>query len=327
MMMSTISHTAMDSAIEAYLAHQRALGRGYDNEERILYNLRDFLAQTHAADLDQYRFEGWCDLHHQITANVRRSRQRIVRNFCLYRRRSEPDCFVPDLDSFPRPQPYCTPSLVEPEQIGRMLALATRLTPTPGSPLRPAVLRLAIVLLYTAGLRRGELLRLTLQDVEPRTGVVRVSESKFHKSRLVPLSPDALAELHHYLRQRLTPPFDEQPASPLLCNFARGKLGPYTGTGLSQGIHALFDAAGVCGSDGRRPRIHDLRHSFALQALIRWYREGVDVQSRLPHLALYMGHVSIVSTSYYLRWVPSLAALASERFERSFGHLLQGGQP
>lgn len=101
---------------------------------------------------------------------------------------------------------------------------------------------------------------------------------------------------------------------------------PYTGTGLSQGIHALFDAACVYGTDGRRPRIHDLRHSFALQALIRWYREGVDVQSRLPHLSLYMGHVSIVSTAYYLRWVPSLAALASERFERRFGHLLQGGQ-
>ncbi len=102
---------------------------------------------------------------------------------------------------------------------------------------------------------------------------------------------------------------------------------PYTGTGLSQGIHALFDAACVYGTDGRRPRIHDLRHSFALQALIRWYREGVDVQSRLPHLSLYMGHVSIVSTAYYLHWVPSLAALASDRFERSFGHLLQGGQP
>jgi integrase len=112
-----------------------------------------------------------------------------------------------------------------------MLALVTRLTATPGSPLRPAVLRLAVVLLYTAGLRRGELLRLTLQDIDPRTGVLQIRESKFHKSRLVPLSLDALAELHRYLRQRL--PFDMRPASPLLCNFARGKMRPYTGTGLS----------------------------------------------------------------------------------------------
>lgn len=325
-MSSPIFHSTLNATIEEYLAHQRALGRGYSREERVLDSLSEFLTRTHAFDLNQSSFEVWCKLQSHLTANVRRSRQSIVRNFCLYRRRSESECFVPDLNSFPRPQPCCTPVLVEPEQIGRMLGLSTLLTPTQGSPLRPAVLRLAIILFYTSGLRRGEVIRLTLQDVEPQTGVLRIRESKFHKSRLIPLSPDALTELHHYLRQRLMPPFDTRPESPLFCNFAKGRLRPYTGMGLSQGIHALFNAAGVFGSNGRHPRIHDLRHSFALQALIRWYREGVDVQSRLPHLALYMGHVSIVSTAYYLRWVPSLAALASERFECRFGHLLQGGR-
>ncbi len=80
-----------------------------------------------------------------------------------------------------------------------------QLAPTPGSPLLPAVMRIAVVLLYTAGLRRGELLRLTLDDVEPRSGVLRIRESKFHKSRLVPLSPDARTELRRYLRKRLAP--------------------------------------------------------------------------------------------------------------------------
>jgi integrase/recombinase XerD len=75
--------------------------------------------------------------------------------------------------------------------------------------------------------------------------------------------------------------------------------------------------------EGRRPRIHDLRHSFAVQALMRWYRDGADVQSNLPKLAIYMGHVSIASTIYYLRFIPALAALASERFERSFGNLVE----
>jgi integrase/recombinase XerD len=321
------SSPATDAAITAYLAHQRALGRAYANEERVLTSLREFLAQTQALDLDRPRFEGWCDTHRGLTANVRRLRQRIVRNFCLYRRRSDSECFVPDLGAFPRLQPYCTPILVEPEQIARMLELTAYLRPTPNSPLRPAVMRLAIVLLYTAGLRRGELLRLTLADVEPKAGVLRIRESKFHKSRLVPLSPGARAELRRYLRQRLTPSFDTGEVSPLLCNCARARLRPYTGTGLSQGIHTLFDAAGVCNPEGRRPRIHDLRHSFALQALIRWYREGSDVQSKLPQLALYMGHVSIVSTAYYLRWVPTLARLASERFEQRFGDLLQGDRP
>jgi len=86
----------------------------------------------------------------------------------------------------------------------------------------------------------------------------------------------------------------------------------------------LFDAAGVRDECGRRPRVHDLRHSFALQALIRWYRQRADVQSKLPMLALYMGHASIESSAYYLKWVPTLRRLASERFEERFGYLVEG---
>jgi integrase/recombinase XerD len=99
--------------------------------------------------------------------------------------------------------------------------------------------------------------------------------------------------------------------SPLLGRIA----GPMT--------HSLFKTTGVQNSEGRRPRIHDLRHSFAVQALVRWYREGADVQSNLPKLAMYMGHVSIVSTAYYLHFVPALAALAGDRFEKSFGDLIE----
>ena len=83
-----------------------------------------------------------------------------------------------------------------------------------------------------------------------------------------------------------------------------------------------MDAVDVHGWDGRRPRIHDLRHSFAIECLLRWYREGADVQSQLPKLAMYMGHVSIASTAYYLRWIPELAQAASDRFEASFGDLV-----
>ena len=81
----------------------------------------------------------------------------------------------------------------------------------------------------------------------------------------------------------------------------------------------------MCDDQGKLPRIHDLRHTFAVQTLIRWYKEGADVQSNLPKLALYMGHVSIESSAYYLHWVPSLRSLASQRFEQKFGRLVKGG--
>jgi integrase/recombinase XerD len=100
----------------------------------------------------------------------------------------------------------------------------------------------------------------------------------------------------------------------------------YTGTGLHEGITGLLQDAGIRSVDGRVPRIHDFRHSFAIEALMRWYRQGADVQSNLPKLALYMGHVSIVSTAYYLRWIPELQELASDRFAKQFGYLVQGEQ-
>lgn len=321
-MIKISSSTALDRPIVEWLAHQRALGRDYANEERVLDSLRWFVARFHAPDLDQVGFDLWCDTLRHLDANTRRARQRIVHKFCLYRQRSESTCFVPNPLYFARLHPGRTPIIVGPEQVAHMLKATEGLAPTNSSPLLPAVMRLAIVILYTAGLRRGELLRLTLDDVEPRAGILRIRCSKFHKSRLVPLSPDAGDELRAYLRKRLVPPLDTSPHSPLLCN-VHGGLRGYTGTGLSAGIHALFKTAGVRNSEGRRPRIHDLRHSFAVQALIRWYMEGADVQSNLPKLAMYMGHVSIVSTAHYLHFVPALVALASDRFEKSFGDLIE----
>ena len=203
-----------------------------------------------------------------------------------------------------------------------MLAAADRAVPTCTSPLLPAVIRLAIVLLYTAGLRRGELVRLTLNDVEARTGVLRIRTSKFHKSRLVPLSADASDELRTYLCKRVVAPFDAGPNSALLINMHDGQRG-YTGAGIADAIQRMFAAAGVVDSEDRRPRGHDMRHTFAVQALMRWYKAGADVQSNLPKLAMYMGHVSIVSTAHYLPFVPTLRALASDRFEQAFGSLIE----
>ena len=258
-MTHSIASPGLDQAIAAYLAHSRALGRGYRNEERQLNDLRRFV-QAHAGhDLTPVLFEGWCKTLGGLHANTRRSRELIVYKFCRYRRRSEPRCFVPDPLYFARKVPYRQPVIIQPGQIARMLAAADTLAPSANSPLLPAVMRLAIVLLYTAGLRRGELLRLTLGDVAARAGVLRIRESKFHKSRWVPLSVGANRELKHYLRQRLRGVFDGRPEAPLLCNCARGWR-EYTGTGLRRGLGELLAIAGVYDSAGRLARVHDFRH-------------------------------------------------------------------
>jgi len=318
-MTKSLSSTPLGQWIARWLAHQRALGRDYDSAGWILQHLHRFVVtRLRAPDLDRAGFDLWCDSFRHLAATTRRGRQLAVRRFCLYRQRAEPDCFVPDLLYFARLCPYRTPVIIEPQQVARMLVVADNLTPTTNSPLLPAVMRLAVVILYTAGLRRGELVRLNLDDVEPRTGLVRIRASKFHKSRLVPLSSDTSAAVRAYLRQRLAPPFCAGPNAPLLCNGVRGRR-RYTGAGLRQAVDRLFIAANVVDSEGRRPRVHDIRHSFAVQALMRWYRAGADVQSNLPRLAMYMGHVSIVSTVHYLHFVPAMRQLASDRFEAAFG--------
>ncbi len=318
--------TSLDRWIAAWLAHQRSLGRGYESEQWILEHLRRVLATTGISDLDQAGFGLWCESFRHLSATTRRSRQLIVRKFCLFRRRTEPECFVPNPLYFARLLPYRRPVIVEPEQIARMLLAAENMVPTANSPLLPAVMRLATIILYTAGLRRGELTRLTLGDAEPQTGMLRIQASKFHKSRLVPLSPDAGDALRAYLQQRLAKPFVTCPSAPLLCCGPRGRHG-YTGAGLGEAVNRLFDAADVRDSEGRRPRVHDIRHSFAVQALMRWYRDGADVQSNLPRLAMYMGHVSIVSTAHYLHFVPTMRQLASDRFEAAFGDIFEEGSP
>jgi integrase len=321
-MIETLSPTAaLDRSIAAWLAHQRALGRDYGREEWVLGRLQRFVGNIPAPDLDQAAFDLWCGAYRHLSATTRRAHQLIARRFCLYRQRTEPDCFVPDPLYFVRRCPYRSPVIIEPEQIARLLAATDKLTPTPNSPLLPGVMRLAIVILYTAGLRRGELVRLTLDDVEPRTGLLRIRASKFHKSRLVPLSPDAVEELRIYLKRRLAPPFDSGPHTPLLCNNVHGQ-GQYSGAGMGQAIDRLFAANHVVDAEGRRPRVHDIRHSFAVQALLRWYRAGADVQSNLPRLAMYMGHVSIVSTAHYLHFVPALREVACARFEEACGNLV-----
>ena len=313
----------LDRAIADYLAHYRALGRAYDQEESVLGLMRTFLAKKGVADLDREYFDLWRRSFSTLHPNSRHTYERIVYNFCRYRRRSSPRGFLPDPASLAQPIPHALPTPIGTAQIAKVLELASKLSPTSGSPLRAAVMRMALVLLHTSGLRLGELLRLRLDDVDPRTGVLRIRESKFHRSRWVPLSPSARSELSRYLTIRQKLCRDGHPGAPLLCHRGRGWRA-YGPTGMHQALHALFEAAGVRGPDGRCPRVHDLRHGFAVEALRRWYAEGADVQVNLPKLALYMGHVSIVSTAYYLRWMPEVIARASERFERHCGTLVSG---
>jgi integrase len=251
--------SALGPTICRYLDLKEALGRRYRTERTVLENLDRFLASA-ASDLTPETFDGWCLTQQHLTSTVRRRRMGIVRNLCLYRRRADPGCFVPDSSQFPSPQPPVSPYLFAEAEIARLLRVAADLKPNPHTPLRRSeVFRLAVVLLYTTGLRRGELLRLTVADYDRREHTLLVRASKFHKSRLLPLGPDVVRELEAYLAARSGLGLSIPLETPFLWNGYQGGK-PYTGNGLAEGLQQLFKAAEIRTPAGRFPRIHDFRH-------------------------------------------------------------------
>ncbi len=312
--------SSLAAPITSYLALKRALGRRFAAESDVLAHLDRFLvARASTAALTPEIFASWCLSLAHLTPTVRRNRMRIVRNLCLYMRRTDPGCFVPDPSSFPAPHVPRRPHIFSEDQIARLLRAAADLRPRSTAPLCAEGFRLSIVLLYTAGLRRGELARLVLSDYDRSERSLLIRASKFHKSRLVALSQDAACEIESYLNARRHLPHDVD--SPLLvCRFngLRGRSGP----GLGHSLRQLFRRADVRTASGSLPRVHDLRHTHAVHVLLSWYRAGVDVQAKLPALAASMGHVSIASTAYYLAFLEPVAQAASDRFARHCSHLL-----
>ena len=182
--------------------------------------------------------------------------------------------------------------------IARLLNAAAGLQRRGAAPLRPEVTRLAIVLLYTTGLRRGELLNLTVRDYDSKESTLHVRETKFFKSRILPLNAEIAEEIDRYLQARAKRGLSTSLDTKMIRNIRQGGQS-YKGPALRSSIRLLLKECHIATAGGKLPRIHDFRHSFAVNALLRWYRTGADVGAMLPLLATYMGHGTAASTHYF----------------------------
>jgi integrase/recombinase XerD len=311
------------SVFARYVDLKRSLGRRFDTPARTLQCLDRFLCDQNAKypDLDAAAFQAWCHTHEHVTSGVRRVRMLEVCAFCLYRRRTEPQCFVPDPNSFPVYHQRLEPYIFSEAEVAKLLRAASGLKRSPLSPLRPEAIRLAIILLFTTGIRRGELLNLTIGDYNRRESTLRIRQAKFYKSRLLPINTGIADEIDRYLRARTKRKLSVSPDMALIWNPSWGG-GAYSGTSLRRSLQPLLQKCSIVTAKGKPPRIHDLRHSFAVNALLRWYRAGADIDAKLPLLATYLGHGSAVSTHYYLHFIEPLRSAASERFAEHYGPLV-----
>jgi integrase/recombinase XerD len=311
------------ASLQRFVDLKRALGRIYTPERTALGHWDAFVHRQYprARKVHAELFTEWTKTLIHLTSTGSRFFQRIVRNFLLFHARDQVDTFIPDRLTFPKPAPVVTPRLISEVEMGRVLAVARQLPPSADNPLRAELFYVGLLLLFCCGLRRGELMRLKLADIQEEQTVLHIRLSKFHKSRLVPLSPSVTTELKQYLQARRKNKLPMDPESFLM--WSRRRSTPvYADTSLGSLWHRLCVSAGVLNAQGHPPRVHDLRHSCAVLVLQRWYAQGVEVQAKLPHLATYLGHASPVSTHHYLKLTPELRQAASQRFHQRFAPLL-----
>ena len=256
--------------MQQYLALKQALGRVYDNETRTLLHWDGFLYrhQGRSRVIQSDSFNVWAAQLSHLNPSVLRHRLRIVRNFLRFHSRQYKVGFLPDLATFPRTVSPRLPRLVSEEEMARVLAAAARLEPPPSNPLRAQTVRIALLLLFCCGLRRGEMRRLKLSDFDPEQNLLRIESTKFHKSRWVPLSPSVAIELRGYLELRRRHREADQQDGLLFWTGRRSRSPKgYTATSLVDNWQQLCLSVGVLDERGRPPRLHDLRHGFIIRAL------------------------------------------------------------
>jgi len=305
--MSTIRQHA-----EQYLAMRRALGFKLTTFGQRLLSFVSYLeAQGHNVVTTQAAV-AWATDTVRSTDQVHWSRRlMVVRIFARHLAALDPATEIPAEDILPHHYRRITPHLFTPGEIIALLDAADALRPK----LRALTYRTLIGLLTVSGLRTGEACRLDRADVDLVDGVLTIRDSKFGKSRQVPLHATTVAALHHYGQWR-----DELSGAPRTLAFFVSTRGSRLDPNISKTFAVLMHAAGITVPAGkRRPRLHDLRHSFTTATLLDWYRDGVDVQARLPQLSTYLGHADPKSTYWYLTASPELLALAAARLEHAFG--------
>jgi len=311
-------HSFLGKAIEGYVSLHRSLGREFHTTEWILRSL-DFVLARQFPDgriFTEQMFVAWSREILHASRDKARPRLMCVSKFCRHLAQTQPRSFVPDHYTFPRPSTPKAPCLLSSPEVARIVEATRIVRPKPRNPLRRETMRLAILLVYCCGLRLGELLQLRFEDIDSERLVLRINRSKFNKSRLVPLSPSLADLLNRYLRQRRRKGIPFDPPSPLVWSSEGGKSRSLSAHAFRRTWFQVCRAAGVLDGHQKPPRIHDLRHSFAVEVLRRSYRAGENPQAVVPRLSRFMGHVTPACTHYYLKFTEQLQVVAGERFRR-----------
>jgi integrase/recombinase XerD len=295
---------------EEYLAMRRALGFKLETWGPRLMSFVRFCEDCGATTVTTDLAVEWATTPARGSGHEAYQARRldVARIFARHLQALDPAAEVPPEDVLDRRQCRVQPYLYSPQEVTALMHAARTLQPA----FRAVTWRTLAGLLAVTGMRQGEACRLTRDDVDLDAEAITILDSKFGKSRMVFLHPTAAAALRAYDRAR-DEAFPEPAADTFFLN-SRGR--PLNRLNTSYTFNELVTAAGVKAPPGQRaPRLHDLRHVFTVSTLLDWYRDGGDVQARLPVLSTWLGHIDPKSTYWHVSSVPELLALAAGRLE------------
>ena len=321
-MKAWIFNSCLATQMSAFIALRRLSGTNYDSQARLLQYVDRFLVDRHIREprITREIWDGYLESLKGLAVRTQANRMCVLRQLCEYLARTDPPCFMPEPVRSPPSHGAHRPYIFTHEQVGALLSAASMLPP-PES-LRPETYRTLFGLLYSTGIRIGEARGLNIEHFFPEERRLYIAEGKFRKSRWIVLSASTTEALSQYVMRRMT----KEPnglEAPLLLNERRQRLCHPT---VRQGFMDVLHACGIPWDRQAGPRIHDMRHSFAVHRLLAWYQDGEDVNARLPALATYMGHVDISSTQVYLQPTAELLGEVDRRFHDHFlNHVLSKG--
>jgi site-specific recombinase XerD len=311
--------------IKRYLACKRALGRRFDNEDKTLRLLDRYLVEENIGHIAQFtpqhietflvsRPRKGARSYNHLLGVIRRLFDWLVLQEVIER--------SPVRSASRRVTAQRIPFIFDPLCARLLQENAAGLSDNSRAPDRGKTYQVIFALLYGLGLRVGEVSRLCLKNVDFNRNLLVISHTKFAKSRLVPFGPKMTQLLHDYINHHKEKYGPLQPNQPLF-SFDKDRNRPIHPCTISQVFHALIPKLDLTIPEGvSAPRLHDLRHSFAVGVLLRWYRRGLDPSGRLMHLSTFMGHVDPASTAVYLTITADLIEEARIRFERFAAPLL-----
>lgn len=310
--------------IRRFIDLKRLSGTDYGAQVRLLSYFDRFLVKAKVKQpsvtrdiTDRYQQS----LTH-LAPRTRYNRFCVVRQLCEHLSQFDPRCYVPEpVRMLSSSEAHC-PHIFAESELQALLSAASTLKPAES--LRPKTYRTLLALLYATGIRIGEALALNIDSFNREQKTLHIEAGKFRKARFVPLHPSASREMEHYIQMRLsTGP--RTPDSPLFINLRFRRLHHCM---VNHVFRQLLKALGIAHSRLTGPSIHDLRHTFAVHRLLGWYRDGKDINTRLPWLSTYMGHVDVASTQVYLRATAELIEMVAGRFHKHFiNYVKPGGRP